>query len=88
MTQRTCFGILAEVFPEGDGGLREVPPACFDCPDRVLCLKAALKTKEGLEMRAGMLERAEGSGLVGRLRRWSQKKEVSRLLKQEKAKKR
>ena len=88
MAQKACFGILEEVFPEGDEGLREVPQACFDCPERVLCLKAALKTKEGLEMREGMLDRGPVGGLAGRLRRWSRKKELSRLLKQEKEKKR
>jgi hypothetical protein len=38
-------------------------------------------------MRAEVLERASASGMISRLRQWSQKKELSRLMKQEKAKK-
>ncbi len=82
MKEKVCFGVLQRVFPLGDRGLREVPPECMACPDRVQCLRRALKTKEGLEMRSEKLDRAESSGMIGRLRRWSQKKELSRLMKE------
>jgi hypothetical protein len=88
MAEKDCFGILDKVFPLGKRGLREIVPECFQCPDRTSCLKAALSTKEGLEMRAEILDRASASGLMGRLQRWSQKKELSRLINQEKEKKR
>lgn len=88
MAEKECFGILDKVFPVGEQGLREIDPDCFQCPERTLCLKAALSTKEGLEMRAENLDRAAASGLMGRLQRWSQKKELSRLINQEKEKKR
>ena len=82
MEKKACFGVLHKVFPLGEGGLREVPPECMGCPDRLQCLRRALKTKEGLEMRSENLDRAESSGMIGRLRRWSQKKELSRLMKE------
>ena len=82
MTKRspkTCYGILDRVFPIGSSGLREVSTECFRCPEGPRCLKEALSTKEGLEMRAAFLERRGSGGLVGRLKRWSAKKELSRL---------
>ncbi len=88
MAKKACFGILDKVFPVGEKGLREVVPECFNCPEGTLCLKDALATKEGLEMREEILDRAAASGLMGRLQRWSQKKELSRLIKEHKEKKR
>ena len=72
----------------GPEGLRETPPECFQCPERISCLKNALSTKEGIEMREQILDRAATGGLVGRLSRWSQKKELNRQRKQEKKKRR
>lgn len=82
MMMKDCFGILDKVFPLGKKGDREIAPGCFECSERIPCLKAASRTKEGLEMRAETLNRAAASGLIGRLQRWSQKKELSRLMKQ------
>lgn len=87
MEKKACFGVLHRVFPVGDKGLREVPPECLECPDRVSCLRRALKTREGLELKAENLDRAEATGMVGRLRRWSRKKELSRLMKESEKKK-
>jgi hypothetical protein len=86
MDKKDCFAILDKVFPKQDQGLREVPPGCFECPDRISCLREAMKTKEGLEMRAQLLIRAEKRGLIGRFQRWSQKKHLSRMAKEEEAK--
>ena len=85
--KKTCFGILDEVFPLGDKGLREIVPECFKCPDATLCLKSAISTKEGLEMREEILDRAASGGFVGRLQRWSQKKALHRLIKRQSEKK-
>ena len=85
---KNCFGILDKVFPMGDRGLREVAPACFECHERVTCLRAALATEEGLELQSDNLERASAGGFMGRLQRWSRKKTLSRLKEQEKNKKR
>jgi hypothetical protein len=86
LSKKDCYGILGRVFPEGEQGLRQVPPACFECPDRVSCLKEAINTREGFEMRTQLLERAEQGGLIGALQRWSQKKHLSRRIREGKKK--
>jgi hypothetical protein len=80
-SHKNCFGILDKVFPMGKEGLREIVPVCFECPQRRECLQAALQTEEGFELRSQALERSSAGGLAGRLRRWSEKKELSRLKK-------
>ena len=87
MVDKDCFGILDKVFPVGENGLREIIPECFQCPERTQCLKSALLTEEGFKMRAEILDRAASSGMVGRLKLWSQKKELSRLKRKERKKK-
>ena len=78
-SRKDCFGILDKVFPMGKEGLREIVPTCFECPHRKECLQAALQTDEGLELRGEVLARSSPPGMVGRLKRWSEKKELSRL---------
>jgi len=77
MEKKECFGVLDKIFPVNKSGLREIVPECFNCSDRIACLKEAIATKEGVEMRLGILERAPTGGLMNRIRRWSQKKELS-----------
>lgn len=86
MEKKTCYGILDNVFPYGKEGLREVPPECFECADRLPCLKEAINTKEGYKMRSDNLKRMPAEGLLGRIKRWSQKKELSRLAGEKKEK--
>ena len=86
MNRKDCFSILDRVFPSGELGQRQVPPGCFECRDRVSCLREAINTKEGLEMRTQLLERAEQGGLIGRFHRWSQKKHLSRQIRKGKKK--
>ena len=85
-TKKECFGILDKVFPMGEDGLRETVTTCFDCPEKVDCLRVALATKEGLMFRSKILDRAPAGGLAGRIRRWSEKKQLSRLLKEKQGK--
>lgn len=87
MEKKDCFGILDNVFPLTDRGLREIVPECFECDDRLSCLKEALATEEGVEMREGILKRAPAGGLIGRIKRWSGKKELRRMAEKEKTKK-
>lgn len=82
MKEKTCFGVLDKVFPVGKEGLREVPQDCFECEDRLACLKKAINTKEGYKMRSDNLEKIPPKGIAGRIKRWSQKKELSRLRKE------
>jgi hypothetical protein len=76
---KDCFGILNRVFPLGKEGLREIVPSCFDCPDKKACLQAALATRDGIDFQCEVLDRAAAKGWVGRVRRWSEKKALSRL---------
>lgn len=77
-TRKDCFGILDNVFPMGNEGLREIDPECFKCPDRKECLQDALKTEQGFELRSEALDRSSSGGLMGRLKRWSDKKALSK----------
>jgi len=86
--KKDCFGILDNVFPMGDEGLREIVPACFDCPDKKACLQAALHTQQGLELKGELLEREPARGVVGRIRRWSERKTLSRRMKETRGKQR
>lgn len=85
--KKECFGILDRVFPVGERGMREVVPECFDCEDRVECLRAALATAEGLGYREELLEERSSGGFIGLIRRWSEKKTLSRLREKEREKK-
>ena len=76
--KKDCFGVLERVFPMGKEGLREIVPTCFECPEKKECLQAALKTDDGFKLREEALSRQPAGGMIGRLRRWSEKKELSR----------
>ncbi len=78
-----CFGVLDKVFPPGPDGLREVVTGCFDCPVKRECLQSALCTKEGMTFRAELLERNPATGIAGRIRRWSEMKDLNRRMKEE-----
>ena len=85
--QKECFGILENVFPMGKEGLREIVPGCFDCPDKKPCLQEALNTEQGLVFRSEVINRSPSGGLVDRLKRWSEKKTLSRRLQLKKGQK-
>lgn len=80
-----CFGILHEVFPIRDSGVREIRERCIDCPYRLECLREALDTEEGIRMREEMLKRVPVNSVGDWLKRWSEKKQLSRM-RQEKRK--
>ncbi|MCP4665567.1 MAG: hypothetical protein GY849_04295, partial [Deltaproteobacteria bacterium] len=85
-TKKECFGVLDKVSPMGEDGFRETVIGCFDCPDKVTCLQAALATQEGLMFRSEILDRAPAGGLLGRIKRWSEKKQLSQLMKEKQGK--
>jgi hypothetical protein len=82
MEKRDCYGILDKVFPMGDEGMRQVPPLCQECSGKVACLRTAMSTPEGIEMRAEMVDRAATKGIWGRLQMWSIRKELHRMKKE------
>ena len=65
----------------GKDGLRQIVPRCFDCPHKKSCLQAALSTREGLVLRNQILDREPAAGFVGRIKRWSERKSLNRLMK-------
>ena len=76
-----CFGALDIVFPEGEDGFRNTPASCSPCPQKTACLKAAMNSPGGLKIREEIVDRAYGSGMIGFLERWSQKKSLQRKIK-------
>jgi hypothetical protein len=76
-----CFGDLDTVFPHRENGFRESPQACFECPHKTACLRAAMERLAGLKVREEQVDRAYESGLIGFMRRWSQKKDLRRRMK-------
>ena len=81
MVKKDCYGRLNKVFPLNDTGYREVTLECLECPDKVPCLKDALATKEGIEVRARVLEKTPARGLFEKIKRWSDRKALSRMVK-------
>ena len=77
-SRKDCFGILDNVFPMGNEGFREIVPECFKCSERKECLQAALQTEQGFELRSEALDRSSSGGLMGSLKRWSDKKALSK----------
>ena len=77
-----CYGELDKVFPMGEDMLRSVSEACQACPSVHNCLKAAINTPEGLEMRASRMEEygekapSSGGGVAGFFKRWSELKSL------------
>jgi hypothetical protein len=69
-----CFGILENVFPMGENGLRNTPESCFPCYFKVECLRTVMSGKEGLGIRENNIDRAYDSGMMGFWERWSKKK--------------
>jgi hypothetical protein len=81
-SQKICFGDLDKVFPMGKEGLREVPQHCFGCNEKNACLQKALSTKKGIDLKSELLERTPYTGVVGWLKRWSEKKVLTQRTKQ------
>jgi len=79
-----CFAKLEVVFPEGEDGLRCTPESCFPCYYKTECLREAMKGKEGLKVKDEMVDRAYNSGMIGFFKRWSDKKEFHRKMREKK----
>lgn len=73
-----CFGVLDNVFPLGEDGLRCSPESCFPCVYKTRCLREALEHKDGLKVKHEAVDRAYSSGMIGFVDRWSRKKKLHR----------
>lgn len=78
-----CFGDLDTVFPLQAEGLRITPEACLCCAHKTACLRAAMAHRNGLCVREEMIDRAYRGGVIGFFQRWSKKKSIDRLKKDE-----
>jgi len=62
----------------GQDGLRYVPDECFQCNLRVVCLKTALDSPKGIEIKEEKIIHSDDLAIVKRLRLWSLKKSAER----------
>ncbi len=77
-----CFGDLNTVFPKRSDGLRVTPVECLQCIHKTKCLRTAMGRSNGYRVREEMIDRAYRGGLMGFFQRWSQKKSIHRLKKE------
>lgn len=73
-----CYGKIENVFPISDDGLRASPEHCRACLYKTECLKSAMQTSDGINVKQEALERAHKSGMIGFWSRWSRKKMLER----------
>ncbi|MDF1592428.1 MAG: hypothetical protein P1P89_13005 [Desulfobacterales bacterium] len=78
-----CFGVLEQVFPKSEDGLRQSPERCMNCRLKVDCLRAAVSGPEGNRVREEVIDRAYGTGVISFFERWSKKKYFRGRLKKE-----
>ena len=76
-----CFGKIENVFPMTDQGFRDSPESCQVCLYKTECLRAAMQTREGLDVKQEALDRAYESKMIGFWSRWSRKKTLQRRMK-------
>jgi len=77
-TKPVCYGVLENVFPLGDDGLRHSPECCMACPHKTPCLRAALTTDpKADDVKEEKVDRAYASGNLSFLSRWSKKKSLA-----------
>lgn len=83
VTTPSCFGDLERVFPRSKQGLREVQEQCWNCGQRVECLRAAVSGSRPSQLQAGGQpqtpeEPSVLEGVGGFLERWSRRKSESK----------
>ena len=69
-----CYGKLECVFPMGESGLRETPESCLVCYCKTECLRTAMQTEDGAQVKEERIDRAYAAGIMGFFERWSRKK--------------
>jgi hypothetical protein len=75
-----CFGELETVFPKTNDGLRNTPDECLECSHKTACLRAAMKSTDGVKVQEEIVDRAYDSGVMGFFERWSKKKTLKHKL--------
>jgi len=78
----SCYGNLDKVFPKTNDGLRHTPITCLSCIHKTECLRSAMDSAKGLDVREEFVDRAYTSGMMGFLERWARKKELRRKMKE------
>jgi len=73
-----CFGVLGQVFPVGEDGLRHSPEECMACSHKTECLKTAVSEDGGLQVAEEKLDRAWQARRIGFFQRWARKKSIHR----------
>lgn len=75
-----CFGILENVFPKTEDGLRETPESCLlTCRLKTECLRTAItKSPEAAKAQEERVDQAYEAGMLSFVERWSRKKQLKR----------
>ncbi len=74
----SCFAQIDKVFPMRADGFRKSPETCLRCEHKTICLRTAMRQRNGLSVREEMIDRAYRGGMIGFFQRWSQKKAIHR----------
>lgn len=75
----SCFGILENVFPKTESGLRETPESCLQsCRLKTECLRAAItKSPDAAKVQEERVDEAYDAGMLTFFERWSRKKQLN-----------
>ncbi|MFH1033074.1 MAG: hypothetical protein V1806_01080 [Pseudomonadota bacterium] len=75
-----CYGVLEKVFPRSKEGLREVQEQCWNCGERVECLRQAVSGQgpQGMSSDSAPRDGAILGGVGGFLNRWAKLKSESK----------
>ena len=77
----SCFGVLEIVFPMGEDGLRHSPESCIICVHKTQCLRSAIENPDGLKVKEEIVDRAYESKTIGFWQRWSRRKYLKKIKK-------
>lgn len=78
-----CFGILDQVFPMTESGLRQTPEKCFNhCDLKTHCLKQAMTSRQAVKVEEEIIDRGSRTGAISFFERWSRKKQIHRKTKE------
>lgn len=75
-----CFGVLENVFPKTESGLRETPESCLlSCRHKTECLRKAMSHgPEAAQAKEERVDQAYDAGMLSFFERWARKKDLKR----------